>query len=92
MSNFCLLCNFLHFRDKFLISLVVILRQKVAYNFSSFCLPDSVNVSSYLQDQDLILPEVEDIWRKTLNNHLSFTKNSNHILYHIYIFFKVINY
>jgi len=39
--------------------------------------PDSENTSSNLYDKDLTWPEIEDIWRKTINFRLNFIKENN---------------
>lgn len=39
--------------------------------------PDSENISSYLNDKDLTWPEIEDIWKKTINYRLNFIKVNN---------------
>ncbi|KAE9536188.1 hypothetical protein AGLY_007411 [Aphis glycines] len=39
--------------------------------------PDSEIVSTYLNDKDLTWPEIEDIWRKTINYRLNYIKQNN---------------
>jgi len=39
--------------------------------------PDTEQYSSYLSDKDMTCPEIEEIWRKTINYRLLFIKNNN---------------
>ncbi|CAI6361296.1 unnamed protein product [Macrosiphum euphorbiae] len=39
--------------------------------------PDSELVSTYLNDKDLTWPEIEEIWRKTINYRLNYIKQNN---------------
>lgn len=39
--------------------------------------PNSEQYSTYLLDKDMTWPEIEDIWRKTINYRLHFLKNNN---------------